>query len=146
MTKLFSDLTSSSVDWFQARAIVVADSSRQLYNDWLFEKGFMMCSKVDSRFLKPKKVKLSDLLIETNFISSRKEFHRKVSQKGLKCNGNPIEADFEIDTTVPNCMDYEIRLGCRFLEIVVPGKAPLLEYWIRLLKFQVKKWVQNHWA
>lgn len=138
--KIFKEPAIGIPDPFQIHSIILCNSKRQFFNDWMFRMNYMILNYASARLLKPKTVRLSDILVETGFVPSKKEFHRKIAQKGIKYNNIPLERDIEIDTEIPS-IDHEIRLGTRFLEILVPTEAPLTEYlWVKV-KFILNNFV-----
>lgn len=132
-------------DYFQARCIVIGVTEEQVADTFIFEtsvpcpgqmpcsyaldyhapglihKGLVHASEPNARWVVEPKVKLVYLCVKAELVPSKNEFRRKCEQKGLTYNGKPItDFNMEIDATKPD-INHEVRLGKRFLEIVVPS-------------------------
>jgi len=77
-------------------------------------------TEVETRAIKPgaQKIKLVDLLIQTELAPSKAEARRLISQGGVKLNGERIsEVNFEIDTSVMK--EPQLQVGkLKFLKVV----------------------------
>lgn len=114
---LFNNMTVC--DYYQSHAILVSDDAKNLCDDWYFRKGFALSQNVDARYHLGPTVRLSALAVLTGMVPSRKEFLRKIQQRGVFYNDQYLEADQVLDTTRPSVFN-DLRLGKRLLEIVVP--------------------------
>lgn len=109
-------------DYFQARCVVLGSTQEQIgHADLLFETNILFAAKPDARYIVTDIIKLSEVCVLAGLVISKSEFRRKCQQKGILYNGAVIEQDVELNMNVPGCM-HEVRLGKRFLEIVIPLK------------------------
>ncbi len=115
-------------DFFQCHSICAGISKQQILNDFPFKEKITITDNCSNRFLfKKSLVKLSELMLLTGMISSKSNFWRKLKEKAIKYNDRSISEDTEINIGVPSIW-HEIRLGKRFLEIIIPFKLN----WIQL--------------
>jgi hypothetical protein len=124
---------------YQGRGITLASTLRQASNDWLYREGWSHCPGADAIVVSGKpKIDAASLLVALGFCSSRKDFERTVKNKGIKYCGMVLQNNMEIDCESPSC-HMEFRRGPLFLEIVVPAKPTLFEWYCFLFKRMVKK-------
>lgn len=131
-------------DYWQARCLFIGTTQEQVDDNFLVDGNPIECpgqapcqfalhyhakgiihkgyvNEPDERWvIEGPKIKLVDICVRSGLVPSKNEFRRKCEQKGLKYNDKPVtDFNMEIDATVPDIW-HEVRLGKRFLEIVVP--------------------------